>query len=81
MKQTVKLFAQAKDLAGSESIEIQTEEQTTVARFRELLSEQYPSLQAIAPHLLIAVDMSYVSDSFLINQDSEIACFPPVSGG
>ncbi len=81
MKQTVKLFAQAKDLAGSESIEIQTEEQTTVARFRELLSEQYPSLQAIVPHLLIAIDMNYVSDDFLINPESEIACFPPVSGG
>ncbi len=81
MNMTVKLFAQAKDLAGSETIELQAEKETTVGRLRELLMEQYPALSNLIPHLLIAVDMNYVSDTFLIPPEAEVACFPPVSGG
>lgn len=81
MKQTVRMFARAKDLAGSDSVEIETEDELTVARLKTLLAEQYPELEPMIPHLLIAVDMNYVSDSDIITENSEIACFPPVSGG
>ena len=81
MKIAVKLFARAKDLAGSGLIELDLPEQCRVAELRESLAQQCPQLQPLLPHLLIAVNSDYARDDTILSAGAEVACFPPVSGG
>lgn len=81
MKLDVRLFAQARDLAGAERVSVELPENGTVAALRAALAEQYPHLAPLTRHLLIAVGVDYVSDKTELKPGDELACFPPVSGG
>lgn len=77
----VKLFARARDLAGSGSLTINTPDPCTVSEVRQLLLAEAPGLSPIMPSLLMAVDGHYASEHFPLKDGCELACFPPVSGG
>jgi len=81
VKVNVKLFAAAKDLAGSDSIEIELAEGAAVADVRLAVEARFPSLSRILSHSLWAVDAEYAGQQTPINVSSEIAIIPPVSGG
>lgn len=81
MKLAVKLFARARDLAGSSLIELEVPDLATVADLRTALTSTYPALAPLAPILLIAVGTDYASDQVKLTATSDVACFPPVSGG
>ena len=81
MKVSVRLFAAARQQAGKEIVEVDLPQDATVGELRRQLTERYPSLAFLSPHLMIAVDRQYASDELPIRPDAEIACFPPVSGG
>lgn len=81
MKLPVKLFARARDLAGSNQVELELPAHATVADLRSALIRDYPTLAPLAPSLLIAVGMDYVNDAASLHPNSDVACFPPVSGG
>ena len=77
----IKLFARAKELAGTALIEIPWNDGETVKRLRERLGESVPSLKPLVPRLLVAINRDYVKDDAPIRATDEVACFPPVSGG
>jgi molybdopterin converting factor subunit 1 len=81
MKIKVKLFAAARELAGSDTVEIEIQERATVADLRLALAKDFPALDKLLPHALWAVDAEYAGDSTIINDHSEVALIPPVSGG
>lgn len=81
MQIQVKLFAVARQLAGQEELTLPLPEAARVADVRQALVEQLPELAPLGAHLLFAVDREYAGDDVLVNQDSEIAVIPPVSGG
>lgn len=81
MRLTVKLFARARDLAGSETVIIEVPELTTVAQFRQALIEQLPVLAPLGASLHVAIGNDYASDDTMLSPHDELACFPPVSGG
>jgi sulfur-carrier protein len=81
VKVNVKLFARAKDLAGAESVRLDLADSANVADVRRVLAERVPALSGIAPKLLVAIGNEYATDSAVICPGSEVACFPPVSGG
>ena len=81
MKLSVKLFARAKDLAGAGQVAIELTEPATVGAVRTALTNAYPALAPIASSLLIAVGNDYASDQQALTAASDVACFPPVSGG
>jgi len=81
MKLAVKLFARAKDLAGSGQVTIELPEPATVADVRAALTCAYPALAPLASSLLIAVGTDYANDQQVLTPASDVACFPPVSGG
>lgn len=77
----VQMFARAKDLAGSESVEFSLAEGATVGDLRLELAARWPELSPILPHCMIALDMEYATDGTPIRSGAKIACIPPVSGG
>jgi sulfur-carrier protein len=77
----VKLFAQARQLAGSSEIEIPWTDGDTVLKLRSQLESVCPSLIPLMPRLLIAINNEYAQDERSIQKSDEVACFPPVSGG
>ncbi len=81
MKVTVKLFAAARDAVEQNEVRLVIEEHDTVGALRTRLAEQYPSLQPILGQSLFAVNAQYVADITVLEENSDIACIPPVSGG
>lgn len=81
MRLEVKLFAQARELAGTDVAQIELPDRAVVADVRRTLADRFPQLQRIAPNLLVAVGTDYADDRTEIDAASEVACFPPVSGG
>lgn len=81
MTLTVKLFARARDLAGSSTVTVTLPDAATVADLRCALAEQYPVLAPLTPHLLVAIGTDYAHDRTALSASADVACFPPVSGG
>jgi molybdopterin converting factor subunit 1 len=81
MKVRVKLFAVAKELAGCDVLEVDVVEASTLAQVRRTVANEFPALSRVLPNALWAVGAEYAEDDTVINQHSEIAIIPPVSGG
>lgn len=77
----VKLFARAKDMAGTGSLVLTVPETCTVGQAKAALATHCPELQKLMPTLLVAVDGDYATDATPLTESCELACFPPVSGG
>ncbi|MBC8351782.1 MAG: MoaD/ThiS family protein [Planctomycetes bacterium] len=81
MKVKVKLFAVAKQLAGSETVSVELPDDATVLVLRDAISDQHVQLRDVIQRAMIAIDTEYVRNDAAVPVDSEIALIPPVSGG
>ena len=81
MKVRVKLFAVAKDLAGCEELSVELPASATIRDLRGAIVIVTPALARIVPHALWAVGAEYAGDDTSLNEQSEVALIPPVSGG
>lgn len=82
MEITVKLFAAARQAAGSDAIEVRlSAAEASVGDLRVAIAEQYPALAEIVRHVMFAVDTEYADDRSVVKEDAEVAMIPPVSGG
>jgi molybdopterin converting factor subunit 1 len=81
MKVRVKLFAAARELAGVDQLEVQVPDRATITDLRLAVAKEFPALQKIVRHSVWAVDAEYAADGCVINEHSEVALIPPVSGG
>ena len=77
----VKLFAVARDLAGTSELQLELPPNATVSTLRAALSERVSTLSPLLSHMQIAVDSRYATDGEPISPQSEVAVIPPVSGG
>jgi molybdopterin converting factor subunit 1 len=77
----VRLFAVARELAGSDAVCLELPEGSTIAQLRARLAAEVPALAGVLPQVLFAVGSEYASDDFPIAAGREVACIPPVSGG
>ena len=77
----VKLFAQARQLAGRTQIELPWSDGQNVLRLKTELGQCCPALVPLIPSLLVAINNVYAANEAEIRCDDEVACFPPVSGG
>ena len=76
----VKLFAQARDLAGSAEVTL-PQAVATVAQLRRELTQRLPALASLVARSAIAVNGVYATDDTPLGPDDELALIPPVSGG
>lgn len=81
MKLEVKLFARARDVAGSETISVELPDESRVADLRSEIARQYPAMSSLATSLLVAVGTDYADETTVLSPEADVACFPPVSGG
>ena len=81
MKISVKLFAAARQYTSEAVVQVQLETPANVGELKKALLQQYPTLQPLAGHLMIAVDNDYADDQCSLDDKSEVAVIPPVSGG
>ena len=82
MRVTVRLFAMLRERAGSDSVEIELDDNATVADAIAALGDE-PSLGDLASRLplRIAVNREYAANDAPIAPGDELAAIPPVSGG
>lgn len=81
MKTTIKLFAKARDLAATSSLELDLPDTTTAAELRNALGEHVPALRPMLASLLVAVGNDYATPTTRVAGRNDLAVFPPVSGG
>ncbi len=78
---TVRCFAGLKETIGKPELSLSLPANCTCAQFKKQLVTAHPDAKIYSSHLLVARNGSYLSDADLINDQDELACFPPVSGG
>ena len=81
MKVKVLLFAQARQIADAESVEVSVDAGSTVADLKTVLAEAQPGLAALLSRSSIAIDQKYAVDADVVGEGVEVAMIPPVSGG
>ena len=77
----VRLFARAKDLAGTDLVSVELPTNAIVADLRRRLAEQIPSLAPLLQRSALAVNQEFARDDQPLTDDAEVALLPPVSGG
>jgi len=74
-------FAKLKEVVGKTSFELDIPKGMIVSDLKKQLVQLFPSLEPFLPIMLVSINQNFAFDTDLINEDCEIALFPPVSGG
>ena len=79
----IKYFAWIKDITNKEYDTINNDFPKDINDLKKYLTKIYQDLQKhLSKDILrFAINMEYVSENHNLNQNDEIAIFPPVSGG
>jgi molybdopterin synthase catalytic subunit len=80
MKVRLLLFAQYRDLAGHDELELELPTGSTAFQLVQQLRED-PRLHTIPAQPAIAINRTYASLSASLAEGDEIALIPPVAGG
>ena len=79
----IKYFAWIKELTKNNYEYLDSNEIQNLKKLKKFLSTKYPGLQKHFDQeiLRFAINQEYVVENTNLNEDDEIAVFPPVSGG
>jgi molybdopterin converting factor subunit 1 len=77
----VLFFATIRQAAGTKALELEIPETMDVQQLREQLSRDYPNLREPLKTVVVAINREFAFDEAVIPPNSEVAFFPPVSGG
>jgi molybdopterin converting factor small subunit len=75
------LFAAAKQIAGTQQLEVSLDQPCTVERLKSALVAEVPKLGPLVARSAFSVNQAYVDDQTEIGVGEEVAMIPPVSGG
>lgn len=78
---SVRFFAAARDRAGCSSCELALTPGATVRQALDALVARFPKLEALLPHLRVAVDQEFAAPEQPLTHGVELALIPPVAGG
>ena len=79
----IKYFAWIKDITNLEEEEIDLNEAKNLDELKTFIIKKYPDLKKhmIKEILRFAINQEYAVNNNNLNEEDEIAIFPPVSGG
>tara|TARA_B100001113_G_C20713584_1_gene450429 strand:- start:95 stop:340 length:246 start_codon:yes stop_codon:yes gene_type:complete len=79
----IKYFAWIRELTNNEEEHLKPNQIKNLKKLKKFLVNKYPTLQKHLDQeiLRFAVNQEYVVKNIDLNEDDEIALFPPVSGG
>ena len=79
----IKYFAWVKDITNTESDIFDNIKINDIHKLKKYIVKKYPDLKKHIDQdvLRIAVNQEYIVDNMPLNENDEIAIFPPVSGG
>lgn len=81
MKIKVLAFAHLREIFGSSEISLELNEGTDGEGLLDILEEKYPEMKKIRRFLKLSMNGAYIVPKTEIVAGSEVAVFPPVSGG
>ena len=81
MKIRVMLFAAAKQIAGTPSVDLVFDTCPTLAQVQAAVVRWCPELESVVARSVFAVDSEYAPMDQVIGDDCEVGLIPPVSGG
>jgi molybdopterin converting factor subunit 1 len=81
LKIRVLFFAHLRELTGVRQMDMEIVAGWTVAELKVELVKRYPPLEKAMDHLIAAVNQNFAPDETVIQENDEVAFFPPVSGG
>ena len=79
----IKYFAWIRELTKNDEEHLDSNEIQNLEKLKKFLITKYPDLQKHFDQeiLRFAINQEYVVENIFLNEDDEIAVFPPVSGG
>ena len=79
----IKYFAWIKDITNLEEEEVNLNEAKNLDELKTYIIKKYPDLKKhmIKEILRFAINQEYAVNNTNLNEEDEIAIFPPVSGG
>jgi len=77
----VLFFGAARDAVDSNPLEISLDTPATVSSAFKSLVERFSQLERFGRSILFAVNQEYATPDTSLNENDELAVFPPVSGG
>src|SRR5205814_787209 len=77
----IRLFARARDLAGTDALDVDLPAGATVAELRRRLAAEHPALARLVGHCAFAVNDEFADDALPLPAGADVALLPPVSGG
>jgi molybdopterin converting factor subunit 1 len=77
----VRLFARAKDIAGTDVLSVELAPTAVVADLRGRLAALLPALAVLLPRSAVAVNEEFARDEQPLTEGADVALLPPVSGG
>src|SRR6185369_4444273 len=77
----VLFFGAARDVVDTNPLDISLETPATVASAFRYLVARFAQLERFGRSLLFAVNQEYATPDTQLNENDELAVFPPVSGG
>src|SRR2546423_883044 len=81
VKVRVLFFGAARDVVDANSLELSLNPPATVSSAFEKLVEKFSQLERFGRSLLFAVNQEYATPATRLQENDELAIFPPVSGG
>jgi molybdopterin converting factor small subunit len=81
MRIEVKLFAAVRQIVGDDAFVCEMPVGSRVSDLSAALVSAHPAAAALISHSAFAVDSKYVPESEVLQEGTEVACVPPVSGG
>ena len=81
MRIHVQFYAQLRDLAGVEELNVDLAERSTVRELLKKIYERTPALRVHDKSILVGAGLEFVDRDYVIQPGDEISIMPPVQGG
>ncbi len=80
-KITVNLYYHLKDKAGTNQINLELPENSTIKELKTLLIHNYPALQSQLDNIMMLINQKIAIDEDKIPQNAQVSFLTPIGGG